>query len=205
LRTYNILHPEEVIGCIKSNVETVNILMNLGASVNIYDKYKMTPLFYAFQNKNYYMIKFLLKQYEVSINQPININGVSPLTYYINMYKHHLQSFVNNTDTIDNINNFVSPFLDRFNRYLSDNNQHIAYINDFPLRTFIMITQIFKDYSKNNLNEELNIIYSNVGTFNMLDNMNVSDIQKNMQTYTSEWDVYYNTIRKTSVSLFPIY
>lgn len=174
----------EIQQCVNTSTETVKTLLKYGASINVQDKNRMTPIFYALRNMDYDMIKFLVDVFpsisvlpdntfdtligdipanyfikqSVSLTSPINSNGLNPIQYFKSMYEIHLKIFSNDKNIITNINDFSQKHMEQLMKYLENDKTHeIHAMNELPIRTVVMITEFFSNLIKQSKSNSIKI------------------------------------------------
>lgn len=131
--------------CIKTNILTVDTLIHLGASINSVDKFGRTSLFYAIKNKDYSVIeKLLTENKEIQLNVPIDSYGLSPIKYFEQLYRKHLDIF----DYADDINkilaNFTQTETSYIRNYITETKIDIKHVDEIFVRHMLMLSDMFK-------------------------------------------------------------
>lgn len=145
--------------CIKTSVDVIKMLLNLGASINAQDNHKMTPLFYALRNNDYTLIELFLKTDGVSTHFPNNSHGDNPLEYYKKIYSTHLMAFSDSQNPIQKIDAFAQPHMQKLKDFLNATQKYtIINIDDLPRRVFVMLIEELKNISEHNFPNALNTI-----------------------------------------------
>lgn len=160
----NYMYPITIPMCIKTSIDTVKTLLKYGANINATDKHNLTAFFYALQNKDVNMIKFLLSYGEVSKDAPISAYGETPLQYFNSIFKAHLQSFTTDDYIINTIKSFFKQMMQPINDYLTENTAYkIDNIDEIMIRVFII------------LNEQMRYLFTGEKRMNICDFMGNED------------------------------
>lgn len=134
---------QEIPECLKIDVRTLEVLLKAGASLYVSDNQKMTPIYYAFKNKDISVLNFLIKTLKTSIDSPQNINGETPKQYFEKLYKLHLSIFINEKNTLERYIDFTSIHMKSLWEYL-DNINFTNIYKDLFVRTLLMISETFR-------------------------------------------------------------
>lgn len=144
LNTYDYANNDT---CIASHIDTIRVLLKMGASMHIQDKQKMTPIYYALINSDIHTIRYLIDQELLDRTNIFNstaksVYGEPPFEFYNKMYQTHLSVFSDEKPTKEKINRFCEPFTKQFMTLVSSHNEFKnSVIEQLPLRTMCMFME----------------------------------------------------------------
>ena len=140
--------------CIKTNIDTIKVLLENGASINAMDKDNMTPFFYALKNNDLNVIQYLMGLNIVSLNEPINVFGKSPYNYFKEQYGEYIQWFSGKEPSSNKINYFTEQhFIETITESNKFSDFYRILIQTIPMKAFVMIDDQIKLLLINKLGE----------------------------------------------------
>lgn len=126
--------------CIRANIETCNKLIEHGASLQIADNNKMTPIFYVLRNNNVSLLAQFMKYASMSYKIPENIYHQSPFEYFKSLCIAYTDSFTNTRSSFDKIKAFTEQ---HFENISEKSNSYIDYYKNLydsiPTKVFNLI------------------------------------------------------------------
>lgn len=137
--------------CIRTNIGTIQTLIECGASVHEVDNHGLSPIFYALQNNNISILQELMKQPSMSLLTPVSVSG-SPYQYFKNRFISFLDTFADDRKTHSIISDFAEPHVSDL---LELSNKEDTYYQTLYQLIPVQILTIFDDQIRLSLDRKV--------------------------------------------------
>lgn len=143
--------------CYKIKPETIDFLLNKNADPNKKDYNGFSPIFYAIKNLHIDSVRKLLSSPKTTINSIKNNMGMTPYSYTLTTYSHHIGSLItDNTSVVQIIDRFTKPIYNQIKDNIEGNPDSkynlIRYLDIIFPQLIIMFNNLLYFYAKSYIN-----------------------------------------------------